>query len=386
MQGFVAIFEDIPDPRDINAQHDLTEILFIAIAASLCGANSCSAFAEFGRAKEPLLRQFLQLAHGIPSHDTFSRVFRHLDPPALEAALTRFVAGLGEALGHTVAGHVVAIDGKRLRGAYDKGCAHMSPIVVSAYLNQTRMVLAQTLAPACGEVKGFLHLLELIALEDAIVTGDALHCTRQTAARLRAAKADYVLTLKGNRSTLAQDATALFERAGASAPWAESSEGHHDRTESRVAWVVPAPGLAERHQFTDLTALGRIEAWRRQGDGPETSKVRTFVLSKLMTPAELLATVREHWSIENNLHWHLDVVFQEDACRTRKDHGPANLAVVRKIALNLLRANHAKKSLNMKRLRAGWDDTFLVELMTHVRLPCASLHQRPSRHLGSREA
>jgi predicted transposase YbfD/YdcC len=134
-----------------------------------------------------------------------------------------------------------------------------------------------------------------------------------------------------------------------------------------VAWVVPAPGLAERHKFTDLTALGRIEAWRRQGDGPETSKVRTFVLSKLMTPAELLATVREHWSIENNLHWHLDVVFQEDACRTRKDHGPANLAVVRKIALNLLRANHAKKSLNMKRLRAGWDDTFLVELMTHVR-------------------
>jgi predicted transposase YbfD/YdcC len=365
MQGFAAIFEDVSDPRDLNAQHDLIEILFIAIAASLCGANSCTAFAEFGRAKEPLLRHFLRLEHGIPSHDTFTRVFRHLDPPALEAALTRFVAGLGAALGQTAAGTVVAIDGKRLRGAYDKGRAHMSPIVVSAYLNETRMVLAQALAPECGEVKGFLHLLELIALEDAIVTGDALHCTRQTAAALREKKADYVLTLKGNRSTLAQDAAALFERA--SLPWAESAEGQHDRTEHRVAWVLPAPGLAERHKFKGLAALGRIEAWRQEGDRPETYKMRTFVLSKLMSPAELLATVREHWSIENNVHWPLDVVFREDACRTRKDHGPANLAVIRKIALNLLRANPAKRSLNMKRHRAGWDETFLVELMTHMR-------------------
>jgi predicted transposase YbfD/YdcC len=367
MQGFRAVFEEVPDPRAINAQHDLTEILFIAMAASLCGADGCAAFAEFGRAKEPLLRQFLALEHGIPSHDTFSRVFRHLDPPALEAALARFAAVLGESLGQTVAGKVVALDGKRLRGAYDKGCAHMSPIVVSAYLNQTRMVLAQTLAPDCGEVKGFLNLLKLISLKDAVVTGDALHCTRQTAAALRAEEAHYVLTLKGNRSSLAKDAAALLERAGTSAPWAESSDTRHGRTEHRLATVVPAPDLAEPHKFQDLVAIGRIEAWRQQGDKAETHKTRTFVLSKPLTPAELLSTVREHWSIENNVHWHLDVVFREDYCRTRKDHGPANLAVLRKITLNLLRANRAKKSLNMKRQRAGWDDTFLLELMTHMR-------------------
>jgi predicted transposase YbfD/YdcC len=367
MKGFIAIFESVPDPRDFNTRHLLPEILFIAIAASLCGADSYPAFAEFGRAKEPLLRHFLTLPHGIPSHDTFERVFRHLDPAALEAALVRLVNVLGQALGQSVAGQVVAVDGKRLRGAYDKGCAHMSPITVSAYLHQTRLVLAQTLAPNGGEVEGVLHLLDLIALEGATVTGDALPCTGKTAAAICAKKADYVLTLKGNRSSLAAAADARFERAGPGAPFAEAGEQGHDRTEHRVAWVVPAPDLAQRHKFKGLAAFGRIEAWRQPGSKAETHQVRTFVLSRLMSPSELLATVREHWTIENQVHWELDVVFQEDACRTRKDHGPANLAVVRKIALNLLRANPAKKSLNLKRHRAGWDDTYLLELMTHMR-------------------
>lgn len=370
METFVAIFADVPDPRDINAQHDLTEMLFIAVAATLCGADSCAAFAEFGRAKQPLLRRFLDLKHGVPSHDTFSRVFRILDPRALEAALGRFVAEIGRALGHTAqpaAGRVVAVDGKRLRGAYDRGRAPMTPIIVSAYLNHTRMALAQTVAPGGGEVKGVLALLELIALKGAIVTGDALHCTAKTARAVRDKGADYVLALKGNRSTLAREADEAFDRAGPHAPFAETAGQGHDRTEHRVAWVVPAPGAAERHGFAGLVAFGRIEAWRQPHGKPETSRVRTFVLSRAMTPQELLATVREHWSIENDLHWPLDVVFNEDACRTRKDHGPANLAVMRKIALNLLRANLGKTSLRLKRQRAGWDDTYLVELMTHVR-------------------
>jgi predicted transposase YbfD/YdcC len=364
MKGFIAIFEEVPDPRDFNARHLLPEILFIAVAASLGGANSYSAFAQFGRAKEALLRHFLTLPHGIPSHCTFERVFRHLDPAALEAALVRLTAALGQALGQTGAGQVVAVDGKRLRGAYERGCAHMSPILVSAYLAETRLVLAQTRAPNCGEVEGVLRLLDLVALDGATVTGDALHCTCKTAAALRARNADYVLTLKGNRSGLAKAAAARFERAGPRAPWAEAGERGHDRSEHRIAWVVPAPDLAQRHKFKGLAALGRIEAWRQQGSQAETHKVRTFVLSKVMTPSELLSTVREHWGIENEVHWELDVVFQEDACRTRKDHGPANLAVVRKVALNLLRANPAKQSLNLKRQMAGWSDTYLLELMT----------------------
>lgn len=370
METFVAIFEEVPDPRDINAQHALTEMLFIAVAATLCGADSCAAFAEFGRAKEPLLRQFLELRNGTPSHDTFSRVFRHLDPKALEAALQRFVAELGRALGQTgqpAAGQVVAVDGKRLRGAYDRGRAPVTPILVSAYLNHTRMALAQTLAPDGGEVKGVLALLDLIALKGAIVTGDALHCTAKTARAVRDKGADYVLALKGNRSTLAAEADAAFASAGLQAPFAETAGRGHDRTEHRVAFVVPAPGAAERHRFAGLAAFGRIEAWRQPFGKAETHRVHTFARSQVMTPKDLLATVREHWSIENGLHWPLDVVFNEDGCRTRKDHGPANLAVVRKIALNLLRANPDKKSLNLKRHRAGWDDTYLVRLMTHVR-------------------
>jgi predicted transposase YbfD/YdcC len=366
MQGFQAIFADIPDPRDVNAHHDLTEILFIMVAASLCGANSCVAYAEYGRAKEALLRQFLELRHGIPAHDTFSRVLRHLDPQPLEAALTRFVAALGEPLGQPGTGPI-ALDGKRLRGAYDKGCAHMSPIVVSAYLHETRMVLAQTRAPHCSEVAGTLELLRVIALAGATVTADALHCTRQMAAALRARGADYVLTLKGNRSSLARDAAALFARAGDGPPFAEVGETGHGRREHRIAWVIPAPELAARHGFRDLAALGRIESWRQVGDGPEVVESRLFVLSRAMSPHELLATVRNHWRIENNVHWELDVVFHEDACRTRKDHAPVNLALMRKMALNLLRAHPARKSLTMKRQRAGWDDAFLIELLTHMR-------------------
>jgi predicted transposase YbfD/YdcC len=366
MQNFRVIFADIPDPRDLNAQHDLTEILFIMVAASLSGADSCVGFAEYGRAKEALLREFLTLRHGIPAHDTFSRVLRHLDPQPLEAALLRFVAALGEALGQSRPGPV-AVDGKRLRGAYDKGCAPMSPIVVSAYLHETRMVLAQTRAPDCSEVEGTLALLRLIALDGATVTADALHCTRKMAAALRARGADYVLTLKGNRASLAREAAALFARAGDGPPFAEVGERGHGRREHRVAWVIPAPELAERHRFKDLAALGRIESWRQQGDGPEIGESRTFVLSRLMSPRELLATVRNHWRIENNVHWELDVVFHEDACRTRKDQAPVNLALLRKIALNLLRAHPAKKSLTMKRQRAGWDDAFLIELLTHMR-------------------
>lgn len=367
MEGFRLIFGDLPDPRDINAQHDLTEVLFIALSASLCGANSCVEFAEFGEAKEPLLRRFLILAHGIPSHDTFSRVFRHLDADAFEAALARFAAALGATLSADakVKG-VIAIDGKSLRRGYEKGRAHMPPLLVSAYLSQTRMVLAQTLAPGGGEIEGTLKLLDLLALKGATVTADALHCTKKMAAGLRARKAHYVLALKGNRSTLARDADALLASAAPGTPTAETRENAHGRAERRRALVVAAPGLARGHGFVGLAAVGRIETWRSLGEAA-TQRTRTFILSRKLTPAQLLITVREHWGIENGAHWPLDVVFDEDLARTRKDNGPRNLAVLRRIALNILRAHPAKQSLNVKRHRAGWNDDFLLELMTHMR-------------------
>ena len=366
MEGFRVIFEDLPDPRDVNAGHDLREILFIAVAAMLCGAQSCVDMAEFGEAKEPLLRRFLVLKHGIPSHDTFTRVFRALDPEAFEACFLRFVAAFGQALGQATPQGVVAIDGKSLRRAYEKGQAHMPKMMVSAFAAETRMTLAQTLAPQGNEVAGALRLLELLALKGCTVTGDALHCHPRMASAVRAAKADYVLAIKGNHGPLAREAAAALDAAGPQQPFAETTNQEHDRVERRRAIVVRAPQPSARQRFPGLLAFGRIEAWRTV-NGESRHQVRCFALSSRMAPAKLLAVVRQHWAIENAAHWPLDVVFDEDLARNRKDNGPRNLAVLRRMTLNILRAHPDKASLAGKRRKAGWNDDFFISLFTHMR-------------------
>jgi predicted transposase YbfD/YdcC len=366
MENFQDIFADLPDPRDSNNWHELPEIMFIALAAMLCGAQSCVEMAEFGEAKEPLLRQFLTLKHGVPSHDTFSRVFRLLDPVALEACFARFITTFGAALVQITPGSVVAIDGKSLRRAYEKGQAHMPPLMVSAFAAGTRITLAQTLAPNGNEVAGALRLFELISLKGCIVTGDALHCNRPMAKQVLAAEADYVFTLKDNQAALAPDAVAMVEAIGPAHPVAETVEKGHDRQERRRAVVVAARRLAKLHNFPGLTAIGRIEAWRTV-NGETTHKVRHFVMSKRLTPAQLLTTVRQHWEIENGSHWPLDVVFGEDLARNRKDNGPRNLAVMRRLTMNLLRAHSRKSSLRVKQKWAGWRDDFFISLWTQMR-------------------
>lgn len=366
MEGFRVIFEDLPDPRDANAGHDLTEILFIAVAAMLCGAQSCVDMHDFGEAKERLLRRFLVLKHGIPSHDTFSRVFRWLDPEAFERCFLRFVASFGAALGQAAPQGVVAIDGKSLRRAYEKGQAHMPKMMVSAFAAETRMTLAQTQAPGGDEVAGALRLLELITLKDCTVTGDALHCHPRMASAVRAAGADYVLTIKGNHGPLSRQAQVALDAAGPDHPCAETNNRAHDRTERRRAIVVAAPQAAVKHRFAGLAAFGRIEAWRTV-NGKTKHQVRCFALSKRLAPDKLLAIVRQHWEIENGAHWPLDVVFDEDLARSRKDHGPRNLALTRRMSLNILRAHPDKASLAGKRKKAGWNDDFLISLFTHMR-------------------
>jgi predicted transposase YbfD/YdcC len=366
MENFQVILADLPDPRDINCWHPLDEIMFIALAAMLCGAQSCTDMQEFGEAKEPLLRQFLSLKHGVPSHDTFSRVFRLLDPEALEACFSRFVTTFGAALSQTAPGTVVAIDGKSLRRAYQRGQAHMPPLMVSAFATGTRITLAQTLAPDGNEVAGALRLFELISLKGCIVTSDALHCHRAMAAAVVDAGADYVLTLKGNQSALASDAAALLDAIGPAHPVAETLERAHDREERRRAVVVAARSLAKTHDFPGLTAIGRIEAWRTV-NGVTKQKTRIFVLSKRFTPAKLMTTVRDHWAIENGAHWPLDVVFDEDLARNRKDNGPRNLAVMRRMTMNILRLHPAKSSIAAKRKHAGWNDAFFINVWTHMR-------------------
>jgi predicted transposase YbfD/YdcC len=362
MEKFKKAFRGLADPRASNARHNLLEVLVIALAAILCGAEGCADMADFGRAKEALLRQFLRLEHGIPSHDTFSRVFRLLDPQAFEAAFRRFMAGFAKQLRG-----VVAIDGKALRGAFETGRRSTPLQLVNVWAADMRLAIAQRLAPNRNEIAAALEVLELLSLEGCIVTADALHCHAEMARRILDRSGAYVLALKGNQSALFADAQALLEPL-AGHPQAEQVDiASHGRDERRHAVVVRAAGLARKHDFPGIAAVARVELQRRVAGRDEEPIVRYFLLSKPFSPARVLAITRSHWGIENQLHWVLDVVFDEDRARNRKDNGPENLAILRKLALNMLRTHPDKASIRRKIKRAGWDDAFLLDMLAQMR-------------------
>jgi len=323
MDRFVECFGGLPDPRSDNCRHDLVELLFIALLASLCGAVSCSDMEEFGWAKEPLLRQILTLEHGIPSHDTFSRVFRMLDPQAFETAFGRFMRAFAEGAKIKATKGVVAVDGKALRRAYERGQSFMPRVMVSAWASRTRMTLASTLAPDGNEAEAALQLIGLLQLKGCVVTADALHCHRAMAEAITARGGDYVLAVKANQPALLRDAEAALAMAPQSKP-ATTSEKAHDREETRMAVVVPAPHMAFMHDFPGLAAVARLESQRGK-DAPVT---RFFLLSKRFPAEKRIEIVRSHWGIENTLHWTLDVALDEDLARSRKDNAPQNLAVL----------------------------------------------------------
>jgi predicted transposase YbfD/YdcC len=365
---FLDVFGEVPDPRDFTAQHSLSEILFVALAAVLCGAVHCTEMALFAKARLALLRQFIPLKRGAPSHDTFSRVLGVLDPVAFNAAFMRFMAAFGEAARRDGAMGQLAVDGKSLRRAYAKGCAHMPPLGVTVFGCDTFMSLAQTVAGEGGEAEAAIAALKLLSLKGMTVTADALHCHRRMTKTIRERGGDYVIAIKGNQSKLAAEARAALDRA-ANAPrtrFHQTTDHVHGRHEVRRAFVTPfaqAPGKAA---LVDLVAVGRIESWRTV-DGRTTHNVRCYALSRKMSAQELLAMVRHHWAIENQLHWQLDVLLAEDLARSRKNNAPANLAILRRLALNTLRAEPEKIPLRHKQLKARWADQDLLSLMTHMR-------------------
>jgi len=359
MQIFLTAFDDIPDPRANNARHDLGELLVIAFVSVLCGATSCAEMAAFGRAKENVFRGFLKLKHAVPSHDTFSEVFRMIDPKALDAAFGRVLADVAALLRD---GDVIAVDGKALRGARDKGEGARTRMMVSAYASRLRLTLATATADHGTELDAALDVLGLIALKGKVVTADALHCNRRTVAAINARGGDWCLALKANQDSLLSDARACFGKMKENHPVAISEDTGHGRRETRKAVVVSAKGLAEHHEFPELKAFGRVEA-SREIDGAKTSETRFFALSWMPTPEVVLDTVRAHWAIENALHWQLDVSFREDAARNRKDNGPGNIAILRRRALDVVRRDTSKGSLSIKLKRAGWDDAFLRSIL-----------------------
>jgi predicted transposase YbfD/YdcC len=358
MEKFAAYFGAVGDPRAGNARHDLLELMFVALAAVLCGAEDCTDMALFARSKLVFLRQIVALEHGPPSHDTFSRVFRLLEPEPFEAAFAKFTA----AFAGTLKG-VVAIDGKALRGAYERG-RKTSPLhLVNVWAAETRLVIGQRLAPGRNEALGAQEALALLDLRGCIVTADALHCRIDTAQAILDTGADYALALKGNQPTLLAQAQALIEAADPAHEAISGPAFAHDRVEGRAALVVPATSV----DFPGLAAVARVESYRKVAAEPEPVLVRWFLLSTQVSAQRMLEVARTHWTIENQLHWVLDVAFDEDAARSRKDNAPQNLALLRKIALNLLRQHPDKGSIKGKIKRAAWDDDFLLSLIGHMR-------------------
>ena len=362
------VLAEVPDPRDCNSRHELVDVLFVALAAVLCGATHCTEMAWFAEGRLALLRRFVPLKAGAPSHDTFSRVLGSLDPDAFEAAFRRFMAGFGEAARQDRPAGQVAVDGKSLRRAYAKGSAHIPPMVVTAYCCETFMSLSQKVAGHGGEAEAAIAALGLLSLKGAVVSADALHCHRRMTKLVRERGGDYVLAVKGNQSKLAREANAALDAAAGKSRTrrAETADTAHGRHEVRRAFVVPFRQTPGDNALVGLCAVARVESWRTR-DGKTTHKVRCYALSKRFSPAEVLRAVRKHWRIENNLHWQLDVLLGEDQTRNRKNSGPANLAVLRRLTLNVLQAEPTPIPLSHKRLKARWNDDDLLRLMTHMR-------------------
>lgn len=366
-----ACFAELPDPRTGNARrHELLEVLTIALVASICGAESCVDFADFARDREVLFRDFLKLENGLPSHDTFSRLFRLLDPAAFGTCFGRFL----DTLGAEGAG-VVAIDGKTLRRSFDRA-AGASPLhIVTAFGCDARMVLAHSAVPEGGnEITAARTLLGLLDLTGMLVTGDAIHCQTETARLVAERGGDWLFALKANRPAMLEEVAALFAD-----PKAARFETHatvdadHGRIETRrhlvchdVDWLFSDRRYADEPRLPGLATLAMVEATVER-DG-RTSMVRRYYVSSATLSARRLAdTVRAHWRIENSQHWVLDTTFDEDRARSRRDHGPENLAILRRLALNVLRSARTDISIRRKRKRSGWSDDFARSVLGQMR-------------------
>jgi len=361
MDRFVTAWEGLEDPRTGNAgRHDFLELLMIAFCAVLCGGQGATHMAAFAVAKEPFLRGFLKLENGLPSHDTFSRLFRLLDPDQFRIAFQRFMADFAEANQG-----VIAIDGKVLRRSFDRASGRSPLHMVSAWGCAQRQVLAQLATDEkSNEITAVPKLLEMLCLKGAIVTTDALNCQRKIAEQIVDQGGDYALALKGNQGTLHDDVSLFLADPQSQIDTTNTTvEGDHGRIETRTASVSTDIGwLQQTHQWPGLAAIGKLVRNRETAAGT-TCETAYYLLSTTMSAERLNVVARSHWGVENQLHWRLDVVMNEDQDRTRLDNAPHNLAMLRHMALNLMQRDTSKGSVRGKFMRAAWDDRFLASLL-----------------------
>jgi len=346
LEEFAACWEGLEDPRTGNAAlHKFHELLVIGLCTVLCGGQSAVDMAVFAKAKEPFLRGFLRLENGLPSHDTFSRLFRLLDPVQIGAAFQRFMARFsGETQG------VVAIDGKVLRRSLDRASGKSALHMVSAWGCEQHLVLAQIATDAkSNEITAVPKLLEMLSLKGTIVTTDALNCQRAIAQQIVDQGGDYVLALNGNQGTLHDDVTTyLDDPASEASTAAPTVDADHGRIETRTASVsTNIAWLQEDHNWPSLAGIGKLVRVRETAS-KTTTETAYYLLSTALSGERFNEAVRQHRGVENRLHWRLDVVMNEDQDRTRLGNGPNNLAVLRHMALNGMQKEPSNGSLRGK--------------------------------------
>jgi predicted transposase YbfD/YdcC len=361
LDRFAACFEDLEDPRSGNAAlHDFHSLLFIALCTVLCGGQGAVDMALFAKAKEPFLREMLDLENGPPSHDTFSRLFRRLDPDQFRTAFQRFMT----AFSATCQG-VIAIDGKVLRRSFDRASGKSALHMVSAWGCEQRMVLGQIATDAkSNEITAVPELLKMLSLKNTIVTVDALNCQRAIAQRIIDQGGDYALALKGNQGTLHADVSLYLDDPARDPGDTDTTvDADNGRIETRTATLTTDIGwLQHGHKWPGLKCIGKIVR-KRQTTAKTELEIAYYLLSTSMTAKRFNEVARSHWGIENRLHWRLDVIMNEDQDRNRMDHSPYNLAILRQMALNVMQKEGPKGSLRGKFKRAGWDDAYLRRLL-----------------------
>jgi predicted transposase YbfD/YdcC len=371
------IFDGLQDPRDNRAKrHELLNVIIIAVCGTICGADTWVDMEEFGKAKEEWFRSFLDLPNGIPSHDTFGRVFELLDPEQFQRCFLAWAAAMRDASG----GKLVALDGKTLRRSHDQANGKNALHLVSAWSSKNHLVLGQLRVEGhSNEITAIPALLELLTLEGCTVTIDAMGTQKEIAEKIQESGAEYVLGLKRNQESLYEAVEDSFAQArgtnfeGVTHESVETVNGGHGRVETRRYWTISDREYLEYldpdKEWKGLRCIGMVEADRQQGEKASTQR-RYYISSLSGNAQEFSKAVRGHWDIENGLHWILDVAFREDDSRVRTGNAAENLAVLRRLAVNLLRADKtAKVGVKAKRLKAGWDEDYMLNVMTTLPQP-----------------
>jgi predicted transposase YbfD/YdcC len=365
--SMVEYFEDLEDPRiERTKRHLLIDVICLAICAVIAGSEGWEEIEEFGLFHEPWLRTFLRLPHGIPSHDTISRVFRQLKPQAFEACFLEWVKTLHERLGFKL----IAIDGKTVRRSHDRQTMKSALHVVCAWNVENHIVLGQEAVEAkSNEITAIPELLKVLELKGAIVTIDAMGCQKEIAQQIVAAEGDYILAVKDNQPSLFAALQQHFAEVhdgtgGVPVSHRVTREEAHGRKEERHYYTTPLPPAlqAQVSAWAGCQSVGQVIS-RVERDGKITDEVRLYICSVKSQAKRFAAAVRGHWGIENSLHWVLDMTFREDESRIRKDHGPDNFGLLRRIALTLIKRDTSAGSVRRKRKRAGWSFQALLNIL-----------------------